>query len=65
MTTTEPTKLNTMKYELFIFRAKGLFNPEYKKITGDYKGLRGLMDILNNPCVLISIKDEIRVVKIK
>jgi len=54
-----------MKYELFIFRAKGLYKPDYKKITGDYKGLRELMDVLTNPCVLISIKDEIRVVKIK
>jgi len=54
-----------MKYELFIFRAKGLYKPDYKKITGDYKGLRELMDVLVNPCVLICIKDEIRVVKIK
>jgi len=54
-----------MKYELFIFKTIGNTEPQFKKISGDYKGLTKLMDILLNHSVLICIKNDIRVLRVK
>jgi len=54
-----------MKYELFIFKEKGLHDPIYKKFSAPYEVLTALFEISNNHCVLIGIKDDIRVVRFK